>query len=180
MAAIQVCACVWVCVWGLMHGQFLLPYIWLYFLTFVVYSGSVAYVQTPATVRAKELRDLYHSISAPLMSSSDVDNRLDVLLNLKVRLSYFIMQTRTWKMPFHSLLLSTPLYSFLFFALLSSPIFFSPYITILLSLCPFLFLLLFFSSPHFLTLVSSFLTIYLISYLFLSFSFFSFLSPITV
>jgi hypothetical protein len=56
-------------------------------LLVVVFSGSVAFVQTPATVRAKELRDLYHSISAPLMSSSDVDSRLDVLLNLKVRLS---------------------------------------------------------------------------------------------
>lgn len=42
--------------------------------------GDIAQVQTPATVRAKELLDLYRSLCKPLAS---VNDRLEILLNVK-------------------------------------------------------------------------------------------------
>jgi hypothetical protein len=45
-------------------------------------SGSVAQVQTPASTRAKELLELYQKVSAPFAAT---DERLDILLHLKVR-----------------------------------------------------------------------------------------------
>jgi hypothetical protein len=44
--------------------------------------GDVALVQTPETQRAKELLDLYTALNAPLATP---DQRLDVLLNIKVK-----------------------------------------------------------------------------------------------
>lgn len=44
--------------------------------------GEIAQVQTPETQRAKELLDLFNALNAPLTA---VDQRLDILLNVKVR-----------------------------------------------------------------------------------------------
>jgi hypothetical protein len=52
-------------------------------------NGAVAQVQTPATLRAKELLDLYRALSAPV-TAADIDGRLDILLHVKVRF------TSTW------------------------------------------------------------------------------------
>ena len=58
-------------------------------LTFLLlFSGTVAQVQTPATVRARELLDLYKALSTPLTNLTEVDARLDVLLHVKVRTSH--------------------------------------------------------------------------------------------
>ena len=46
-------------------------------------NGSVAQVQTPATLRAKELLDLYRALSTPV-TNADIDGRLDILLHVKV------------------------------------------------------------------------------------------------
>ena len=48
------------------------------------YSGSVAQVETPTTSRAKELLDMYRALSAPITNAADTDNRLEVLLRVKV------------------------------------------------------------------------------------------------
>lgn len=44
--------------------------------------GETAFVQTPETVRSKELLDLYVALQAPSLST---DERLDILLHVKVR-----------------------------------------------------------------------------------------------
>jgi hypothetical protein len=48
--------------------------------------GETASVHTPETQRAKQLLDLFHALHAPVMST---DQRLDVLLKVKVRLWCF-------------------------------------------------------------------------------------------
>jgi hypothetical protein len=48
--------------------------------------GSVAYVHTPETQRAKELLDLYTRLTSPVESCTAVDHRLDILLKVKVSL----------------------------------------------------------------------------------------------
>ena len=50
-------------------------------------SGSVAQVQTPATIRAKELLDLYRALSAPFTAVAETDARLEILLQVKVHCS---------------------------------------------------------------------------------------------
>lgn len=42
--------------------------------------GETAIVSTPATIRAKELLDLYNSLNAPLVNTN---TRLEILLNVK-------------------------------------------------------------------------------------------------
>ena len=42
--------------------------------------GETAIVSTPATIRAKELLDLYNSLNSPLVNTN---NRLEILLNVK-------------------------------------------------------------------------------------------------
>lgn len=42
--------------------------------------GETAVVSTPATIRAKELLDLYNSLNAPLVNTN---TRLEILLNVK-------------------------------------------------------------------------------------------------
>jgi hypothetical protein len=44
----------------------------------------VAQVETPTTTRAKELLDLYRALSTPITNAADTDNRLEVLLRVKV------------------------------------------------------------------------------------------------
>ena len=48
--------------------------------------NSVVLVDTPNTIRARELRDLYHILSLPLMT---VDERLKILLNVKYTVKEF-------------------------------------------------------------------------------------------
>lgn len=48
--------------------------------------GEVAHVHTPETQRAKELLDLFNALNAPLLA---VDQRLDVLLNIKWTVNEF-------------------------------------------------------------------------------------------
>lgn len=43
-------------------------------------NGDIAYVQTPETIRAKELLDLYNALSSSLVN---IDERLDILLKVK-------------------------------------------------------------------------------------------------
>ena len=57
-------------------------------------SGSVAQVQTPSTIRAKELLELYRALSKPLTSVDDTDARLEILLQVKVRVCGDMMQFR--------------------------------------------------------------------------------------
>jgi len=45
-------------------------------------NGTVAQVQTPATMRAKELLELYRALSAPV-TPANLDGRLDILLHVK-------------------------------------------------------------------------------------------------
>ena len=45
-------------------------------------NGSLAQVQTPASVRARELLELYQSATKPL---ENTDERLDILLHVKVK-----------------------------------------------------------------------------------------------
>ena len=42
--------------------------------------GTYVLVDTPNTIRARELRDLYHALNIPLLS---VDERLQILLHVK-------------------------------------------------------------------------------------------------
>lgn len=44
-------------------------------------TGDVCAVTTPASIRAKELLELYKALGAPM---SSIDERLDVLLHVKV------------------------------------------------------------------------------------------------
>ena len=47
---------------------------------------QMVYVDTPNTIRARELRDLYHALNIPLLS---VDERLQILLNVKYTVKEF-------------------------------------------------------------------------------------------
>eukprot|EP00596_Hydrurales_sp_CCMP1899_P009266 CAMPEP_0119036562 /NCGR_PEP_ID=MMETSP1177-20130426/4349_1 /TAXON_ID=2985 /ORGANISM="Ochromonas sp, Strain CCMP1899" /LENGTH=157 /DNA_ID=CAMNT_0006996621 /DNA_START=1073 /DNA_END=1546 /DNA_ORIENTATION=+ len=46
-------------------------------------SGLLAQVETPVTLRAGELLDLYRAVSSPVTSIGDIDSRLDILLHVK-------------------------------------------------------------------------------------------------
>ena len=48
--------------------------------------GGVCHVDTPNTIRARELRDLYHALNIPLLS---VDERLQILLHVKYTVKEF-------------------------------------------------------------------------------------------
>jgi hypothetical protein len=52
-----------------------------------IYLSLSRQVFTPETQRAKELLDLFNALNAPLLST---DQRLDVLLNVKVCLSAYM------------------------------------------------------------------------------------------
>ena len=47
---------------------------------------AVVLVDTPSTIRARELRDLYHALNLPLLS---VDERLQILLHVKYTVKEF-------------------------------------------------------------------------------------------
>lgn len=51
-----------------------------------VKTGGVCYVDTPSTIRARELRDLYHALNVPLVS---IDERLQILLHVKFTVKEF-------------------------------------------------------------------------------------------
>ncbi len=51
-----------------------------------VSDASVVLVDTPNTIRARELRDLYHALNLPLLS---IDERLQILLHVKYTVKEF-------------------------------------------------------------------------------------------
>ena len=72
---VNFCVCACVCVHTLsLWSQTAAPKRW------IAYDGNVTEMATPYTLRAAQLRDLYHSLTTPGMTS---DERLDILLTLK-------------------------------------------------------------------------------------------------
>jgi hypothetical protein len=49
--------------------------------------SKVVLVDTPSTIRARELRDLYHALNIPLLS---IDERLQILLHVKYTVKVFL------------------------------------------------------------------------------------------
>ncbi len=49
---------------------------------------KIVHVDTPNTIRARELRDLYHALNIPLLS---VDERLQILLHVKYTVKVCVM-----------------------------------------------------------------------------------------
>jgi hypothetical protein len=45
-----------------------------------VYKGGTVSVDTPNTIRARELRDLYHALNVSILT---IDERLQILLHVK-------------------------------------------------------------------------------------------------
>ena len=48
--------------------------------------AHAVHVDTPSTIRARELKDLYHALNVPLLS---VDERLQILLHVKYTVKEF-------------------------------------------------------------------------------------------
>ena len=82
-----ICVCVHVCVYNVCTcmSQTANPKRW------VAYDGKVTAMTTPYSLRASQLRDLYHSLTFPKLSS---DERLDVLLTLKCTIKVIVREGR--------------------------------------------------------------------------------------